>query len=132
MRKLGDNCDACNQDYQFSRKTDELNVYPDEAYSHIRAVCPNCGAIERIYVDKDAIGLVILSEQIPIKKHKNVPKDVREMRDQLELEAPPHLYHDDRPGELPWPSRDDLIELWDTMRHFGGECGKRCLWHDWE
>jgi hypothetical protein len=136
MQPLGDNCDHCQLDYTFDDGTDYLVIYPKaQQYSHIRTVCPNCQSIEHIFIGHQTIGVVIAQGILPIHADELLPPlEVVGLYDELEGKADEAQeadmpdndsltdYHESGTSYgLPEPPRDWLIELYDTMREFGGE-----------
>ncbi len=127
------NCPKCSHVYELDAERDVINVYPMEPqHGHIVTKCPACGTVLRLFIDPEQVQALSDLLGIELKVHATrapkaiaaMARKIRKERDEPAVPAEPRVPTD----ELPWPPRESLIELYDTMRHVGGECGG-CLWH---
>jgi len=123
-----DNCDQCQEDYDFDGERDIAVLYLRDAdCNHIEAHCPFCQSTARIYVEPEIfISLLGQVSFRTVRMYSDAPDDIKAGR--RSLEAP----QKDEPKALPpsgWVRTEDLPQiprnwltnLWDTFREFGGE-----------
>lgn len=139
VQTFKDNCDSCNQDYEFDKVRDIAYLcLTDSRANHIIAKCPHCESVTNIFAEPALFVDILAALKLPLRISTSVDSDLWDQMLELgvvdthvaddEDDAPDGLYHEGGTSyDLPEPPRDMLYELYNFMRHFGGECGVKCL-----
>lgn len=78
QRRLTDNCDNCNQDYELTPENTELYYYiTQDDCTHLLCTCPNCNYKTRIFIGDETFGQAVENGIEPIVK-KNAPQGIYE------------------------------------------------------
>lgn len=135
-----DNCDGCGQDYDFDKERDVLCLYLNyPECNHVEATCPHCGRSTRIFLVPEGVINLLTEIHLNLRMVAEPPEELLESAQKIWAEEL-------RQGETPFrrptrrrrnrrsqpkqpspePPREWITQLYDDLRHFGGECGKGC------
>ena len=122
-----DNCDSCGEDYEFSSERDFMCLFlRNPECTHVLATCPHCGNEERIFVTPESVLGITEECHLPFRLYKETPAEILRIAAELfgfQIAEEDDVSEDNGVPDPYAPPRDWLIELWNDLRHFGGECG---------
>ena len=117
------NCGRCSHVYALDADRDVINVYATDAqHTHLCTKCPACGVVMRLFgINVDVLAPLNLRVTVYTDP---APKAIAALARQAK--GVPVAKKNPQPPPLPEIPRDWLIELLDTLRHFGQPCDGSC------